>query len=606
MARGIKVSISMKRIPLVYTLVHYYGVFSRYVGRRLMWLCLIILAGGLTEGFGFTLVIPLLGATQGDIPDNAYTRFIRILLETLGFSFSLGPLLVLVVITFCLKGVILFSQSAFNAMLQTGMERDMRQAFCDKYAAMNYQYYVASSVGYLNNIVTTEINRALSGLNNYINLLINLFYIIIYVALALTINAGLTLFVLSLCLVAAVFLKRINTVLASTSLLMSKTNGEVQSLLIQFINNFKYLKATTGFPALLGHLKGKIEENRRYSLRNAILPLFTAVAVEPLAVVSLAALLWYYVGVEKKGISEVLVVMLFFYRAFMRIFESQNVWQRFSAYIGGILVVDQAGKALEAHAESQAGFWLDAFRKEIRFSKVTFAYNESPVLKDVSLAIPKNATVGIVGHSGAGKTTLFDLLTGLIVPNEGEVVIDGRDYREVNMTSLRRLFGYVTQDSVVFNDTIANNIAFWDCFPGEAACLERIRRAARLAHCEEFILEANEGFDTMVGDRGVRLSGGQRQRLAIARELFKDPPIMFFDEATSALDSQSEAAIQQSINEMAGTRTVVIIAHRLSTVRNCDVIYVLDKGCVVESGSYDELYAAKESLFFRMCQAQQL
>jgi ABC-type multidrug transport system fused ATPase/permease subunit len=596
----------MKRIPLVSTLVRYYGVFSRYVGRRLLWLCLIILAGGLTEGFGFTLVIPLLGATQGEMPDNAYVRFIRGLLELFGLPCSLGPLLVLVVVTFCLKGVFVFAQAAFKAMLQTGMERDLRTMFCEKYAAMRYRYYVDSSVGYLNNIVTTEIARALSGLNNYINLLVNLFYIIIYVGLALTINANLTLLVLALCLVAAVMLKRVNRTLAATSLLVSKTNSEVQSLLIQFIYNFKYLKATMGFPALLGHLGGKIEENRRYSLKNAVLPECTAAAVEPLAVVSLAGLLWYYVGVEKKGIAEILVVMLFFYRAFMRIFESQNVWQRFSAYIGGITVVDEAAKALDANAEPRDGVRLAGFDKEIRLAKVTFAYNETPVLSDVDLTIPKNATIGIVGHSGAGKTTLFDLLAGLITPGSGAMTIDGRDYREIDPASLRRLFGYVTQDSVMFNDTIAANISFWSCSPDAPACMERISKAARLAHCEGFIAEAEAGYATVVGDKGVRLSGGQRQRLAIARELFKDPPIMFFDEATSALDSQSEAAIRQSIREMAGTRTVVLIAHRLSTVRDCDVIYVLDKGRVVQSGGYDALYADKASLFHRMCQAQQL
>jgi len=168
------------------------------------------------------------------------------------------------------------------------------------------------------------------------------------------------------------------------------------------------------------------------------------------------------------------------------------------------------------------------------------------------------------------------------------------------------MIGYVTQEPVIFNDTIANNISFWECDSQEDICKRRIKDAVDLSSGERFINETEKGYDTIIGDKGVKLSGGQRQRIAIARELFKEPEIMIFDEATSALDTDSEQLIQQSINSLKGERTVVIIAHRLSTVRNCDYIYVFNEGRIVDEGSFDELYNDKDSIFSKMCQMQNL
>jgi subfamily B ATP-binding cassette protein MsbA len=194
----------------------------------------------------------------------------------------------------------------------------------------------------------------------------------------------------------------------------------------------------------------------------------------------------------------------------------------------------------------------------------------------------------------------------LLTPQSGKISIDGIDYSELELSSLRNVLGYVTQEPVIFNDTIANNISFWECDEQEDICKKRLKDAAILANCDRFINETEMGYLTIIGDKGVKLSGGQRQRIAIARELFKEPKIMIFDEATAALDTESEHLIQQSISFLKGERTVVIIAHRLSTIRNCDYIYVLKEGRIVDEGSFDELYKDKNSIFSKMCQAQSL
>jgi len=223
----------------------------------------------------------------------------------------------------------------------------------------------------------------------------------------------------------------------------------------------------------------------------------------------------------------------------------------------------------------------------IAFRDVTFIYDDQPVLCDVSFEIPVGGTVAIVGHSGAGKTTLACLLLRLFDPQAGRVEVDGRDLRDYRLSDLRRRFAMVTQETILFNDTVARNIAYPDREPD----LARVKRAARLANAHEFIvqMDGGEGYETVIGQAGQFLSGGQRQRIAIARAIYRDPDVLVFDEATSALDEKSQALVQEAINNLLKGRTAFVIAHRLSTVRNADEILVLDKGRLVERGPHDEL-----------------
>jgi len=229
------------------------------------------------------------------------------------------------------------------------------------------------------------------------------------------------------------------------------------------------------------------------------------------------------------------------------------------------------------------------------------------VLKNISLTIPARTSVALVGESGAGKSTLVDLLTLALRPSRGELLIDGVPGEEIQLQSWRRQIGYVSQETVVFDDSIANNICMWKGDPNrDQALMQRVREAARQAHIAHFIEELPQGYDTLVGDRGVRLSGGQRQRLFIARELFRKPNLLILDEATSALDTESERYIQQSIDALKGQITVVMIAHRLSTIRNVDHVFVFDKGRLIEEGPYDRLRDAEDSRFGRLVAMQSL
>ena len=225
-----------------------------------------------------------------------------------------------------------------------------------------------------------------------------------------------------------------------------------------------------------------------------------------------------------------------------------------------------------------------------RFRDVTFAYDtdKGRVLNGISFSLEAGQTLAVVGQSGSGKSTLVSLLPRFYDPGSGSIRLDGHELTEYKLESLRRQIGYVSQDITLFNDTIARNIAYGF---QESATSEQIRAAADAAHVTEFVEALPEGFETIVGDRGVLLSGGQRQRIAIARALLKDAPVLILDEATSALDSGSERKIQEALEELKAGRTTLVIAHRLSTVENADHIMVLDAGRVVEYGTHQELYA---------------
>lgn len=254
----------------------------------------------------------------------------------------------------------------------------------------------------------------------------------------------------------------------------------------------------------------------------------------------------------------------------------------------GLASMERVDKILQAEVaihDPDKPVALNGFKHQIEFRHVSFKYEQQWVLRDINLVIPKGKTIALVGQSGSGKSTLLDLIPRYYDVQEGEVLIDGINVKDLGVHDLRQLIGNVNQEAILFNDTFYNNIAFGV----DGATHEQVEEAAKIANAHEFIMQSDKGYDTNIGDRGGRLSGGQRQRVSIARAILKNPPILILDEATSALDTESERLVQDALERLMKTRTTIAVAHRLSTIKNSDEIYVLHEGRIVESGTHDEL-----------------
>jgi subfamily B ATP-binding cassette protein MsbA len=299
------------------------------------------------------------------------------------------------------------------------------------------------------------------------------------------------------------------------------------------------------------------------------------------------------------------VVLGLLYMASTRVNVIPVAYQKFMAASGAILTYEQLIAELDANHEGtmQVASQNADFEGDLIFNNVSFKYTKSETyaLKNLSITIPNCSSVAFVGGSGAGKSTIINLITGLLKPDSGNITLSNTDFKKLNLASLRSGIGYVTQDPVIFNDTVKNNISFWD----EKESDSKTKKAACAAHADSFISKMPKKYNTMLGDNGANISGGQKQRISIAREFYRETPLLILDEATSALDSETEQIIQQSINEMHGQKTMIIIAHRLSTIKHCDKIFVLDNGQLVEQGNYKELLA-ENGLFKEMVERQSL
>jgi len=584
----------------------YYKAFSAYSRGRILCLTGIVLVAGIFEGLGISIIIPLLNHSKVSESQDRYTQIVYELMGYAGVEISIRNILFLLVGLFIIKAIFVVSQGAYSAHLMTDFGSEMKKRFCQKYARVSYEYFINRNAGYFNNIITTEVDIALSGLNNYIQVIICIIYISIYLISAFLLNPVLTSLVIMVAGIFFLSLRVVNKYIRKLSFFITRLNAEIQSLTIQLIHNYKYLKATNGFAPVLKQAFHKIDLHRTYQFRIQFINSIPSSFVEVVSILFLSLLVWYYMEIQHKPIGAVIILLVFFWRALNRVLNFQNYWQRFCSYAGAINIVETANQELDRYQERWGSKKIHDFKDGIHLENIHFSFGDKKIIDTVSISIPKGKIIGIVGPSGSGKTTLLDIIVGMLRPQSGQVKIDNSRYGELDIHSFRKIIGYVTQDPVIFDDSVANNISFWS--PGKSGPDNegKIRQAAALAYCLDFIDENKSGFDAIIGDRGVKLSGGQRQRIAIAREIYKNPKLIIFDEATSALDTESERFIQNSILKLKGKFTLVIIAHRLSTIRQCDIIYVLSRGKVVEEGTFEELTLKENGLFKRMCDEQQL
>jgi subfamily B ATP-binding cassette protein MsbA len=493
--------------------------------------------------------------------------------------------------------------------LQSRLMIEIKGKMFDAYTTMDYSYYSENNTGHFINIINSQITKFIRSFNTFKGFLSKIIMSTAYFVVAFLLAWQFALMAVGIGVVILFLFKWLNEFVRDLSRKVAFEESNLNKFLVQSIHAFKYLVSTAQMNYLKSGVFGSIKKLASYKFKRGMAAAFTASIREPVSVLFLLLIIIIQVTAFDAPIAPIFVALLLFHRGMGQVIGIQSSWQSTQDNIGSLEMVIDEFNTVTSVQEPEGNIEVPQFSKKIEFKDISFAYNKEDgnVLRQINLEIPVNKTVAFVGESGAGKSTLIDMITLMLRPSSGEVFIDGIAGSDIKRASWRSQLGYVSQETVVFDDTVANNINLWKGdYENDDEVRENVHSAAEKAYALDFIKDLSEGFNTIVGDRGVRLSGGQRQRLFIARELYKNPNLLILDEATSALDSDSENFIQESIDNLKGSMTVVIIAHRLSTIKNSDYIYVLDEGRVIEDGSYDQLTAETNGRFKEMVEMQSL
>ena len=556
------------------------------------------------DGFVLVVLIPLLKnlfGTAGELHAGStqlealVERMVEPLTAGLSPAGAAGRLVVVLVAGLLLKNSLSYLSSQITVRAQEGLVRDLRTRLFDHLLTLDLGYFQRTRAGAVISAMMVEVDQTKTVITAS---LVSLFQNVVVVAVTLLvlsqISLRLTLFTLAFVPLLVILLQRLVRRLRRHARARSKERGEVTATVTERIGAIRLIRSygeeereAAAFDAQTNRYRKQVIRTQRFSsLTSPITEVFSGFLV---ILIIWAATRPGLLGLEAPLAPATIIVFLM---AALRLTSPLKTISGFPAVAALALasaervfqVLDEPSTEVDQPGEGDA-----SFEREIVYDRVGFRYGAGePVLTDVSFTIPKGRVVALVGPSGAGKTTLADLLPRFHDPTSGRILLDGVPLTRLRRRSLRSLMGVVSQDTVLLNNTVFANIAYGS--PG--ATLERVEAAAEAANAAGFIRQLPQGFDTVLGERGTRLSGGQRQRIAIARALLRDPPILILDEATSALDTESERLVQQAIDRLMRERTVLVIAHRLATVRDADEIVVLHEGRIAERGAHDELYRA--------------
>jgi subfamily B ATP-binding cassette protein MsbA len=512
----------------------------------------------------------------------------------------------LVLVLFLLKNVFNYLAMYFITFLRNGILKDLRNAIYEKIVTLPVAYYSEKKKGDVIARITADVLEIQHSFLSVLELIVREPLTILFTIMVMFfISVKLTFFVFIFIPIAGIVISRIGKSLKRKSDRVQKEQGALLSIVEETLGGLRVIKAFNAENRFLEHFRSSTD--RFFHFSNSLLNRqnLASPTGEFLGIMVIGVLLWFggrMVLVEETlDASSFIAYMGLAYNILTpakAISKASYGVRKGNAAAERVLEILETENPIEDPADGRE---IKDFRERMVLDKVSFSYEDDRVLKSLSLEIPKGATVALVGQSGSGKSTVANLVTRFYDVDQGSIRLDGIDVREVTKASLRGLMGLVTQDSILFNDTVRNNILLGK----EGATQEEIEAAARVANAHEFISQLPKGYDTNIGDSGNKLSGGQKQRLSIARAVLKNPPIMILDEATSALDTESERLVQDALENMMRNRTSLVIAHRLSTIKSADQIVVMKEGEIVEQGTHEQLLAL-DGTYRKLVEMQQL
>ena len=587
---------------------HYFAPYKKFVAGTLSFNVL----SAFFNVFSFTLLLPILNIlfqidkgtyhlmsfSDGSLKDvalnnlyyysqqliNHYGQATTLLLLGLGLAFMT-----------LLKTGSYFAGSACLMPIKTGIVRDIRANIYRKILALPLAFFSEERKGDILARVSTDVNEVDASITSSLDMVIkNPIFILIYIVTLITISWQLTLFTLLVVPLMAFGIGRIGKKLKKKSLYAQSKWSDGLSIIEETLGGLRIIKAFVAEKKMEQRFVKVNNEHRSAAMKVAIRQSAAHPVSEFLGTLMIVVVLWFggtliFSGSSTIDASTFIYYLVILYTILQPLKELSKAGYSIQKGMASMERINKILKAENNIKEKTDAKDIGGLYEGIELKDVSFSYNnQREILHHINLKIPKGQTVALVGQSGSGKSTVVELIPRYHELNSGTITIDGTDIRELKIKSLRALIGNVNQEAILFNDTIFNNIAFGV----EGATREQVEEAAKIANAHEFIMESEQGYDTIVGDRGGKLSGGQRQRISIARAILKNPPILILDEATSALDTESEKLVQDALFRLMKSRTTIAIAHRLSTIKNADIIYVLHEGQIVEQGTHEELLKA--------------
>ncbi|MGM9745913.1 MAG: ABC transporter ATP-binding protein [Paludibacteraceae bacterium] len=591
-----------------------------------VWIFILNILATLFSLFSFATIIPILQilfgmdtashtfvewntcATMGDYAAAAKNNvffYIEQLIATSGASVALLWLGLFLIVMTLFKTGTTYLASATLVPVRTGVLRDLRNMIYAKIVDLPIGYFTEERKGDIMSRMTSDVGEIEASIMSSLEMIFkNPIMIIVYLGVLFALSWKLTLFVLLLLPFSGFLIGKIGRSLKRRSLSGQQQTGELLSQIEETLGGLRVVKAFTAeaklrarFAKLNERIRGTFNRiNCRYLLAHPV--------SEFLGTCVVAILLWYGGSLildGQGGISapEFIYYLVIFYSIIAPCKDLSKAMYSVQKGMASLQRVDDVLKADNPLKQQDNALKISEFNSEIRFEHVWFKYREDWILKDINLVCPKGKTIALVGQSGSGKSTLVDLIPRFYDVNQGAISVDGTNIAQLDLQALRKLMGNVNQEAILFNDTFFNNIAFGV----ESATMDEVVAAAKIANAHDFIMATEQGYDTNIGDRGCRLSGGQRQRISIARAILRNPPILILDEATSALDTESERLVQNALENLMQNRTTIVVAHRLSTIRQADEICVMHEGRIVERGKHDELLKLN-GYYKRLCDMQ--